>query len=60
METTQEPIWRKRGDNARGEEREERGEGCGWQGAMPTLAVGMLLRSAFHMPTAIAGMAPNE
>ncbi len=27
---------------------------------MPTLAVGMLLRSPVYMPTASVGMAPNE
>jgi len=29
-------------------------------GAMPTLAVGMLLRSTVYMPTASVGMAPRE
>ena len=33
--------------------------GVGALGAMPTLAVGMLLRSTVHMPTASVGMAPN-
>jgi hypothetical protein len=31
----------------------------GLVGAMPTLAVGMLLGSAAHMPTASVGMAPR-
>jgi hypothetical protein len=33
---------------------------CRMPGAMPTLAVGMLLGSAAYMPTASVGMAPTK